>query len=387
LFQRQKEVLSFDSLSDAQQQQCLIQINRDLSDRAIVGVIYYLVVWFGVVLLLDDLSNNIELKHWVYVISSVITVTSVLRGAMIYWAKKCVEKIQLSRALLLCGLVSTSLSWGVISSLSFLDTPIAFQQDLMIIATMGLCAGGAISLCASRLLLAIFLATMLLPTLVIEVFFASEMYQELVLIYSLFFVGLLSATKPLYREYLTSLVSYLKLEEISNTDQLSGIGNRRFFDTQLDEEIRRCQRNQNPLSLLIIDIDHFKSINDHYGHPIGDKCIKQIAERLQLSIQRVSDTVSRFGGEEFAIILPGLPIEQSHIFAEKIRKAISSEPFEFDGQRIQITTSIGCCTLSEVTQNDSAALIVSKADEALYNAKRLGRNRVELALPVDANAL
>lgn len=161
-----------------------------------------------------------------------------------------------------------------------------------------------------------------------------------------------------------------KLENLSVTDQLTGLHNRRYFDDHFEIEKQKVERYDNLLCLIMIDIDHFKSVNDKYGHPVGDKVLKEFSLLLRKNI-RNSDILSRWGGEEFIIMLPGTSIDNSLLIAEKIRKSIATRQFELIGK---LTASFG---VSEVDASSSSNRdAIHRADKALYRAKKQGRNRV-----------
>ncbi len=160
-----------------------------------------------------------------------------------------------------------------------------------------------------------------------------------------------------------------QLETTASTDPLTGLRNRRFFQKSLNAVIERCRELQQPFSLLIIDIDHFKSINDTYGHPVGDLVLTALAQKLQ-ALSGENDVVARYGGEEFVIILPGASCETALQAAEAYRQAAAAAPL---GGQYSITISIGAATAaSDVTEQE----ILHQADTALYAAKSGGRNRV-----------
>jgi diguanylate cyclase (GGDEF)-like protein len=170
--------------------------------------------------------------------------------------------------------------------------------------------------------------------------------------------------------------AYHTLEELAITDPLTGLANRRQFDRCLATEWRRGMRNLNPLSMLLVDVDLFKSYNDTYGHLRGDGCLRQIAEAAQNAVTRQGDLVARFGGEEFAIILPNTPNEGAIELAEGICEALRARKLLHKGNpHGVITASIGCATMIPQLGQSSASLI-ELADQALYKAKRSGRNRV-----------
>lgn len=158
------------------------------------------------------------------------------------------------------------------------------------------------------------------------------------------------------------------------TDGLTQLYNRRYFNQQLQIEVRRGQRYAFPVSLVILDIDHFKKVNDNFGHPAGDQILIEIARRLK-GLARHSDIVARYGGEEFAVILPQTSAAGGITFAERIRKAVGERPFRLaDGREIPVTVSLGAAEFPTDAQN--AEDLLNRADTALYRAKAGGRNRV-----------
>lgn len=169
--------------------------------------------------------------------------------------------------------------------------------------------------------------------------------------------------------------AYRTLETLAATDSLTRLANRRQFDRRLHQEWRRCLREEAPLSLLLLDVDYFKSYNDAYGHLRGDSCLQQIAETAVDVVSRTGDLVARFGGEEFAVILPNTPNTGAMQVARLLRQAICNRRIEHAGNPPGVVTvSIGCATLVPALGQHAAALI-QLADDALYTAKRSGRNR------------
>ncbi|MDK9718311.1 MAG: GGDEF domain-containing protein [Trichlorobacter sp.] len=163
-----------------------------------------------------------------------------------------------------------------------------------------------------------------------------------------------------------------KLILMAKIDSLTGIYNRRYLDSRLAEEIERSRRHGNPLSILMLDIDHFKKINDTHGHLCGDYALRKISELLQ-ELVRTSDILGRYGGEEFCCILPETPFEQAVVLAERCREQIAANQFSCTDHQTNVTISIGVTGLH---RDDSLDSIIKRADDALYQAKREGRNRV-----------
>ncbi|WP_405170323.1 sensor domain-containing diguanylate cyclase [Paenibacillus sp. FSL H8-0280] len=159
-----------------------------------------------------------------------------------------------------------------------------------------------------------------------------------------------------------------QLETLASTDLLTGLKNRRFFQEKMVESLMVFQQKQRNFSLLVVDIDHFKSINDTYGHPIGDLVLGNLAGLLQ-SLSRSTDVVARYGGEEFVVILPECEEEQAIGIAERYRSQVASA----DWGEYNITVSIGAAT---VVEEDTEKSLFQRADNALYASKTGGRNRV-----------
>jgi diguanylate cyclase (GGDEF)-like protein len=168
--------------------------------------------------------------------------------------------------------------------------------------------------------------------------------------------------------------------DISIRDGLTGIYNRRHFDEVLLAEWKRSIRTAKPLSLLLIDVDNFKKLNDRYGHPEGDECLKKIAEQLSKILRRSSDTLARYGGEEFVAILPETTKESAQLIADAMRLSVEELKIKNEGSKVArvVTVSIGVCS-ENTTLNRPAEELLNAADAALYRAKKLGRNCVQIA--------
>jgi len=163
--------------------------------------------------------------------------------------------------------------------------------------------------------------------------------------------------------------------ELAITDPLTGLYNRRYMESHAALLVDRANERAKPLSMLILDIDHFKSINDTYGHDAGDEVLREFADRLRSCIRGV-DLACRLGGEEFVVVMPDTDVGVANQVAERIRRRIAGERFSIErgARSIEVTISIGLSSLQEPA--DVPALILKRADEALYRAKRNGRNRV-----------
>jgi diguanylate cyclase (GGDEF)-like protein len=171
-----------------------------------------------------------------------------------------------------------------------------------------------------------------------------------------------------------------ELSDRAETDALTGLANRRTLDERLDEELDRAQRHGTHLSLVLVDIDDFKKVNDRFGHQCGDDVLRAIAPVFAGSLREL-DLAGRFGGEEFALVLPGTTLAGARRVAEQVRKAFAQIAVEGpSGELVHVTASFGA---SEFPSCPSIKALIAKADVALYEAKRAGKNRV-VAHDVDA---
>ncbi len=161
---------------------------------------------------------------------------------------------------------------------------------------------------------------------------------------------------------------------LASTDELSGLLNRRTVLDRLVIEMERCPREKSPLSVIMLDIDHFKQVNDCYGHCAGDKALTHVAERIRKSC-RPYDLTGRYGGDEFLIVAPGADLPKAITLTERIRRKVSETPITLHNSKIWITCSLGVTDLNP-SGNDTIESLIDRADSAAYESKAAGRNRV-----------
>jgi len=171
-----------------------------------------------------------------------------------------------------------------------------------------------------------------------------------------------------------------ELELISILDPLTQIYNRRFFNDQMRKEYKSAVRDQAPLSVLLLDIDHFKLFNDNYGHQEGDRCLKEVSQILKTTLSRPLDVVSRYGGEEFVVVLPGTPHSGAQIIAGRLIEAVMLKNIEHAHSTTSKVVTISCGVATSIPQRGKSIAegikdIVEKADRNLYRAKQAGRNQ------------
>ena len=189
--------------------------------------------------------------------------------------------------------------------------------------------------------------------------------------------------KQRIKNYITLQRALADLEQLAITDQLTGLYNRRYFFNMFQSELCRNQRYRHPLSVLLLDIDHFKTYNDSRGHLAGDRCLRDIADTLRCCLRRSTDFVARYGGEEFVVLLPETDEDAARHTAEYLRTAVESLGLRYyDDEDRVVTVSIGvaCCPPGQCISDQ---LLLDQADVAMYTAKTGGRNRVALAQPLE----
>jgi diguanylate cyclase (GGDEF)-like protein len=173
----------------------------------------------------------------------------------------------------------------------------------------------------------------------------------------------------------TENIFHKELYKMAVLDPATALYNKRYFLERFAEELSLARRSSSPLSMIIMDIDFFKKINDTYGHLAGDLVLQQIGQLLK-NMTRHEDVVARYGGEEFVLMLRNCDEEASYQMAERIRKTIESHPFEFEGKHIPVTVSLGICALEHDKTDVTTDSMIKTADERLYHSKQQGRNRV-----------
>jgi len=182
---------------------------------------------------------------------------------------------------------------------------------------------------------------------------------------------------------LENCIALEQLQRQGMEDILTQVHNRRSFELEFAKELERADRQQTPLSCLFVDIDHFKQINDSYGHPAGDRCLRQVAQLIANELRK-TDLLARYGGEEFVALLPHCQSDEAYNIAERVRIAVANNPLPLDDtETIPLTVSVGLTTW-QATGNDHQSLpkfgesILAAADKAMYAAKRQGRNQVQV---------
>jgi diguanylate cyclase (GGDEF)-like protein len=354
------------------------RVVQDLKKRSTIGILFYILLSLTVVF-----ADNFHERHLILSMFFILSMGGLCLFRLIHLAvsPKMGERYEtLNKNIFFASVLVTALIWGLTYALIMPLKGEYTAQFLMSLCVCGLCAGGAVAFLPNRWLSIFYNISMLMPaTIIILMNGLNLSLAVMIFLFSIYMVliayrGNREYWNALENEYLLEIKSR-EMERLSNTDDLTGLYNRRYFDEAFDREWKRSGRNNSLLSVILLDIDHFKIINDTFGHQVGDKYLKKTAAILTSVFKRDYDIVARYGGEEFIVLLPGINTDQASQLAEKVKKRIESMTTYHRGKKVGTTISAGimCCVPNFNTSSDS---IISCADQALYMAKEGGKNRV-----------
>lgn len=276
--------------------------------------------------------------------------------------------------------------WGL-SGLVFFPTDLP-HMALLILVLFSVLLASIPTLAASRIAYYFQILVTLAPTTILLLMSRENGHLLLAIAMIVMALTLVFVSAYIYHLLFELQNAQIALQALADTDQLTGIANRRHFDRKFKVEWRRAMREQTPISLILIDVDFFKKYNDTYGHQAGDRCLQQIAMALDSISHRPADLASRYGGEEFSVLLPVTTQENAAMLAERLRKKIESLNIEHSSSQLGIVTisvGVSCCqpvwdftgkTPDEEQKVTFPAMLLTAADNALYVAKEAGRNQV-----------
>ncbi len=273
--------------------------------------------------------------------------------------------------------------WSLAMTVVILHEGLDGVAYIWLIVNAGLVAGGVSTMAVTPNLAVAYQTILLLPVFILWGIAGERLTTAISACSFVFWVQMIVIAKNqgrMHRQYLTehfTLEAYAeRLKVVSEEDSLTGLANRRQFEAVLNSEWDRIRRTNGCLALLMIDLDYFKSINDTYGHQIGDKCLVKVGEILTQHVHRSADQLARYGGEEFVVLLPDTDIEGGRAVAETLRAAMACQALLLGELQIPVTLSIGVAAVRPKNESTSSVLL-KRADQALYDAKAKGRNRVE----------
>lgn len=278
-----------------------------------------------------------------------------------------------------------ALHWSVLAGWSMHSGPLHPIWIPMLFTVTGLATAGTIVLSIDRVVSKWYPAVVLLPTILAMLAEPVENKGLLAIMSTLLLLYTFSITKVVHHDYWAAVKARalleqrtVSLESLCITDALTQIPNRLHFDQGLEQTWESAIQSGLPLSILLIDLDHFKRINDTYGHAYGDECLKAAARILCRSMHRNTDLVARWGGDEFVVLLPGADATAAEAIAERLLRNVSGTIISYRGDSVRLACSIGVATMRP-TQSSKHSEFLQEADEALYAAKQQGRNRVVVA--------
>ena len=354
---------------------------KDLCNRATGGIFMYLIVWLVIAI---SYRLQILLPLFFYLNTAILFVIAVIRILHLYRYRRWPEKsVPMMTNWLVYTILFAALHWGILAAWIVFDERIVEVRNLIMVVTAGFAIGGATTLSISNRIRKYYPILMFGPGILILIYLDSNGSWVLAGLITLALIYVHGTTKITNSDYWESITNQIVAEDRANlmehlsiTDQLTKLKNRLYFDKKFDEEWQRSSRMKLPLSVLLMDIDNFKEINDTYGHLFGDECLRLIASTISSELLRASDCVARYGGEEFVALLPNSAEDETRAIAEKLVQAISNVGSNFVNKNINITCSIGGATTHPDYQDNKEHLL-KQADLALYQAKNNGRNQYQ----------
>jgi diguanylate cyclase (GGDEF)-like protein len=311
--------------------------------------------------------------------------TTSLRIALTHWADPLMERHRKAVRYVLRALVfAPCLQWSLLATLSTLPGPLHVLMLPLQFTTVGLATAGTVVLAVDGLVRIWYPIVAMIP---VGLAYSLQQPGPMGLLFALMNVTTIgyvsSATRVVHDDYWASLESRTLLEKraqslemSSNTDALTQIPNRRYFEDCLEQAWADAAHDRKPLSVLLVDLDHFKRINDTHGHALGDECLKAAARSLTVGLLRETDLVARWGGEEFVVLLPNTDRDRAQTVAQRLLGCIGSTLVPCPVGIIALACSIGVATRYPDDGVPPPSSLIDEADKALYEAKNQGRNRV-----------
>jgi len=348
------------------------QILQDLDSRNISGFYMYLLAWLLIGAGSEFYQDNL-LYYWLTVV--IFLLLGLSRIIIHFYFSAHPHSSQTARAKWhYFNVLMPAVVYSVWLSLAFYGPPFDGLFLYILLLMFAWVSAGSVNFAPNKQLGFAFIFTLTIPPVIVAVF-AAEHKQVLGLMLALYGVYMLMQARQLNKEYLLRLQQQYSLGQLNRIDSLTGIGNRRQFDESIEALWKINLRSQTTLSLIIMDIDYFKRVNDQFGHAAGDEVIKHVAKIIQSICKRDTDVVSRIGGEEYTVLLVGGDKHEHHAIAESIRSTIEAQEFAYDHAKIRITVSIGIA-FTKPTEDKTVAEFFKVADKSLYSAKDSGRNQI-----------
>jgi diguanylate cyclase (GGDEF)-like protein len=351
----------------------------DCAKRVKSGIFVYISLWLAIGVA-SGMAND-QPVFWLANIG-IFAINALLR-LWLQWnlEKWIVTRLQTAKTFFTALSFLNVLHWGVLTSLCVLLPDLQELRVPMLLAACGIAASVASVLAIHPLLRVVSPIAVVAPVVIALLVQPTGANALVAVLCSIMVIYFISAARVMYHDYWNALNNSIlleqraqQLEELSNTDALTKIRNRLYFDVNFASEWKRACRHRWPISILIIDLDHFKQINDQHGHVFGDLCLQTVARLLQSEVQRSGDILARYGGEEFIIMLTQTGLPNAIAVAERLLKAMSEYTLYNNEHSVPVTGSIGVASAIP-TLPDQGYRLINRADQALYQAKARGRNQ------------
>jgi len=369
------------SIISAQIEQCYRQLPISLIVNLVNGLFLTVVLW--------EAANKPALLIWALLLIAVTGVRFLTLRAFRDAPRSAQFSFDAWRHYFVIGGCAAGVVWGLAGVLLF--HPDSFPHQVFLAFVLGGMVAGAVPLLSSvGHAYPCFAIPAVLPITIQMLAAGDRIHLIMGLMIAIFGVAMLASSVQVQRlfresanlrhELFSSMQAGHALEQMVRLDALTEIANRRRFEEELEKEWRRAERDNDTLSVIIADVDHFKEYNDHYGHPAGDRCLVKVAQTMESALSRPGDVVARIGGEEFAFLLPGTTLIGAKSVAELIRKRILdlNIPHDASPAAEQVTLSFGLAS-SAPTSASTPADLLRASDIALYDAKRRGRNQIAVS--------
>jgi len=351
---------------------------HDLTARAKSGILTYACVW-----LILAFSYQVNLNHpnFFYLNTGIIFGIFVSRILHFIFLKQNIgAKMTFMNQWLVITILAAAAHWGGMTAWILFDDSLSDLRTIMLIITPAFALGGACTLSISSQIRTLYPSLMFLPFIAILLYQGDTQSLSLAALTTISLIYIYSSTRATHDDYWAAVTNHLIAEEraqlmekLSTTDPLTQLKNRMYFDKEFTKEWQRCSRLQCSLSIIMIDLDYFKRINDNYGHVFGDECLRSVASTISNIVARPTDCIARYGGEEFVVLLPNTDTEATRMLALRMIDAVESLRLDNNNEIIKLTCSIGGASIIPEF-NERQDSLLKAADTALYKAKDAGRN-------------